>query len=432
MKKVLTAMGNATLNNELKRYLEYELNENDLFYQDAVLDKLAEEKYDVLVVSALLQGQFEFPDFIDKIKAMDKVVRIIIVTDEISSDLRRKINEEKIIDVFLDNEVEIKDIIDAINREEPIRKRCAAVNEEGTKYIATNNVELKNNDINELIHFKGITQKQEIIVLSGISGAGKSTLACNLSKVLASKTSARVLLIDLDTLNGNLDEILEINRVPQNIKIAMDDNKRCGLNYAVELISKNRFDANVFEELVINIGNVDVLTGNTSLHYCQNVLNENHYNTILECAKEKYDFVIIDTSSNIFLDSTKWALKRASRILFTIENNYISVKKATQFLNVMVDVWGVWKEKIEIVVNKESSKGIECEVIKKILGDYEIVGKIKYGEENIELSYSKILQTINYIPKVGILDRLFANRRVEVSESNRIPMPKKEAILNAN
>lgn len=432
MKKVLTAMGNATLNNELKRYLEYELNENDLFYQDAVLDKLAEEKYDVLVVSALLQGQFEFPDFIDKIKAIDKLVRIIIVTDEISSDLRRKINEEKIVDVFLDSEVEIKDIIDAINREEPIRKRCAAVKEEGTKYIAIDNVELKSNDINELIHFKGITQKQEIIVLSGISGAGKSTLACNLSKVLASKTSARVLLIDLDTLNGNLDEILEINRVPQNIKIAMDDNKRCGLNYAVELISKNRFDANVFEELVINIGNVDVLTGNTSLHYCQNVLNENHYNTILECAKEKYDFVIIDTSSNIFLDSTKWALKRASRILFTIENNYISVKKATQFLNVMVDVWGVWKEKIEIVVNKESSKGIECEVIKKILGDYEIVGKIKYGEENIELSYSKILQTINYIPKVGILDRLFANRRVEVSESNRIPMSKKEAILNAN
>ncbi len=432
MKKVLTAMGNATLNNELKRYLEYELNENDLFYQDAVLDKLAEEKYDVLVVSALLQGQFEFPDFIDKIKVIDKLVRIIIVTDEISSDLRRKINEEKIVDVFWDSEVEIKDIIDAINREEPIRKRCAAVKEEGTKYIATDNVELKSNDINELIHFKGITQKQEIIVLSGISGAGKSTLACNLSKVLASKTSARVLLIDLDTLNGNLDEILEINRVPQNIKIAMDDNKRCGLNYAVELISKNRFDANVFEELVINIGNVDVLTGNTSLHYCQNVLNENHYNTILECAKEKYDFVIIDTSSNIFLDSTKWALKRASRILFTIENNYISVKKATQFLNVMVDVWGVWKEKIEIVVNKESSKGIECEVIKKILGDYEIVGKIKYGEENIELSYSKILQTINYIPKVGILDRLFANRRVEVSESNRIPMSKKEAILNAN
>lgn len=432
MKKVLTAMGNATLNNELKRYLEYELNENDLFYQDAVLDKLAEEKYDVLVVSALLQGQFEFPDFIDKIKAIDKLVRIIIVTDEISSDLRRKINEEKIVDVFLDSEVEIKDIIDAINREEPIRKKCAAVKEEGTKYIATDNVELKSNDINELIHFKGITQKQEIIVLSGISGAGKSTLACNLSKVLASKTSARVLLIDLDTLNGNLDEILEINRVPQNIKIAMDDNKRCGLNYAIELISKNRFDANVFEELVINIGNVDVLTGNTSLYYCQNVLNENHYNTILECAKEKYDFVIIDTSSNIFLDSTKWALKRASRILFTIENNYISVKKATQFLNVMVDVWGVWKEKIEIVVNKESSKGIECEVIKKILGDYEIVGKIKYGEENIELSYSKILQTINYIPKVGILDRLFANRRVEVSESNRIPMSKKEAILNAN
>lgn len=430
MKRILTAMGNATLNNELKRYSDYDLNEQDLFYQDAVIDLISENQYDVLIMSALLQGQFEFPDFLDKIRNIDKQVRIIIVTDEITPDLKRKLNEEKIIDVFLDSEVEIKDIVDSINREEPLRKVCAAVKEDERKYIAT---KLNENEENSNFQNKNnITQKQEVITISGINGAGKSTIACNLAKVLANKTSSKILLVDLDTLNGNIDEILEINKVPQNVKIAIDENKKCGLNYAAELINKNRFDMNVFEELIINIGNVDVLTGNTSLHYCQNVLNENHYNAILECAKEKYDFIIIDTSSNIFLDSTKWALKQANRIMFVVENNYISMKKATQLMNVITDSWGVWKEKIEIIVNKEASKGIESEVIKKILNSYELIGKIKYDEENMEASYLKILETINYIPKISILSRFFMNKRQEVMESNRIPISKKEAIINAN
>ena len=430
MKRILTAMGNVTLNNELKRYSEYEVNEQDLFYQDAVIDLITEEEYDVLIVSALLQGQSEFPDFLEKVRGLNNQIRIIVVTDEITTELKMKLNEEKIIDVFKDSDVEIKDIIDSINREEPLRKRCAIVKEDEKKYF------LSSQACSEIpkapIFSNKKVQKQEVIVISGINGAGKSTIACNLSKVLSTKTSARVLLIDMDTLSGNMDEILEINKIPQNVKIAIDENKKCGLNYAAELINKNRFDANVFEELVINVGNVDVLTGNTSLHYCQNVLNEKHYNAILECAKEKYDFVIIDTSSNIFLDSTKWALKQANRIMFIVENNYISMKKATQLINVVTSLWGVWKEKIEIIVNKESVRGIESEVVKKILEGYELIGRIKYGEENVEVSYLKILGTINYIPKVSILTRLFANKHREVIESNRVPLSRKVGVINAN
>ena len=152
MKRILTAMGNATLNNELKRYSDYDLNEQDLFYQDAVIDLISENQYDVLIMSALLQGQFEFPDFLDKIRNIDKQVRIIIVTDEITPDLKRKLNEEKIIDVFLDSEVEIKDIVDSINREEPLRKVCAAVKEDERKYITTKlNENEENSNLFDLI-----------------------------------------------------------------------------------------------------------------------------------------------------------------------------------------------------------------------------------------------------------------------------------------
>lgn len=439
MKKIITAMANYTLNNELQRYNNYEVIENDLFYQEAVLDIITEEKFDVLVVSALLQGQLEFGDFIEKVRKIDKTMRIIVVTDEISSSLKRKLNENDIVDIFEDSDVQIPDIIDAIDREEPIRKRYEILNEENKKYEYDKNcitkeevknkasefyeikreIKEKNNRYNARIN---ITQKQEVIAISGINGSGKSTIAANFARVLSGKTTSKVLLIDLDTLNGNIDEILDINKIPQNVEINIDENKKCGLNYAVELISKNRFDANVFDELVINIGTIDVLTGNTSLHYCQNVLCEEHYNKILECAKEKYDFIVIDTSSNIFLDSTKWALGQANRIFFVTENNYISMKKSAQLISVFTDTWGIWKDKIELIVNKENVSGIESEVIKKILKDYEIIGKIKYGEEELEISYSRILETINYIPKTNILSRLFSVKSIDFLNSNRIPV----------
>ena len=45
-------------------------------------------------------------------------------------------------------------------------------------------------------------------------------------------------------------------------------------------------------------------------------MSEECYNKLLTAAKEKYDFIFIDTSSNIFLDSTKWSLQESNRVLF--------------------------------------------------------------------------------------------------------------------
>lgn len=455
-------MGNVTLNRELKRYDSFDLYEEDLYYQDAVMDVITNEKFDVLVVSALLQGQLEFADFIQKIRKKDMTLRMIVVTDELNLSMKRKLGECNVTDIFLDDEVEISDIIDAIQREEPIRKRYEMIHQKeggehplenmamspkreeaydaSNRYVSVKEPEWSNydTDVNSKMsaYQTTVTQKQEIIAISGINGSGKSTVAANFARVLAGKTTAKVLLIDLDTLSGNLDEILEINKVPQNVEIVMDETKKSGLNYAAELISKNRFDVNVFDELLINTGNIDVLTGNTSLHYCQNVLSEEHYQKVIECAKERYDFIIIDTSSNIFLDSTKWALQMANRIFFVTENNYISMKKSTQLLEIFSGTWGVWKDKIEVIINKENSNGIESELVRKILKDYELIGRIKQGEEQLEMSYARILESIHYIPKVSFFSKLFAAKPMETIQTNRIPMGKssnrERMMINAN
>ncbi len=412
MKRVITALGNPVLNNELRKYEKYDVFTDDLFYQDAVIDVVEEESVDDIVVSSLLQGQDDFIDFVEHIKRKNSVARIIVITDEFSIDMKNALMNLGVFDILRDSEVEIADVIDAIDREEPFAKQVIMEKKE-EEYDVTEQP--------KTISYITKVQKQEVIAISGTNGSGKSTFAVNFARNLAQKSDAKILLIDLDTLNGNIDEIFGINKIPQNVEIIMDEDKKCGLNYAVDLITKNRFDTNVLDELIISEKGVDVLTGNTSLHYCQNVLKEEYYDKILTSAKEKYDFIIIDTSSNVFLDSTKWALQIATKILFVTENTYVCLKKSTQLLNVLINVWRIWKSKINLIVVRRENNGLEIELMQKIMDNIAVVGSIK-NNDNTE--YEKILSKINFVPKKSLGEKVgkVTNYLKDRLNKNKIPI----------
>ena len=195
MRKILTAMGNDTLNRELVKYSKYDLITDDLYYQEAVLDVLKEEKCDVLLISSLLQGQLEFYDFITKICRLYSLIRIIVVADEIDDFFKRKMNDLGIVDIYLDSNVCFEEIIDSIDREDPLNKRIIHNNrielskveeKEKQKYFS------KENNENIPIVIKKVTQKQETIAISGINGSGKTTISANFSKILAKKTNSKI------------------------------------------------------------------------------------------------------------------------------------------------------------------------------------------------------------------------------------------------
>lgn len=397
MNRIITALGNPVLNNELKRYEKYDVICDDLQYQEAVFDVLENEQTDTIILSGLLQGQSEFLEFALQVKKKNISSRIIVIVDSIEDEDKNILYSKGIFDIFYDDAVSIENIIDAIDRDEPISKINILNEIKEPKY------DIK--EEREIIKNINVVQKQEVIAVFGISGSGKSTIAANLAKNLVKRTDSKVLLIDLDTLNGNIDEILGINKIPTNVEILIDEDKKCGLNYVADLVKKNRFDTNVLEELVVKCGKLDVITGNTSLHSCQNILDEQCYERLINSAKEKYDFIILDTSSNIFLDSTKWSLQTANRILFVAEDSYVCLKKATQLLDVVEKLWGIWKDKIELVINKVNSENIGKEVIEKIL-NLELISSIKQNNQDLENEYEKILRKINYIPKITIKDRV--------------------------
>lgn len=398
MIKIITALGNPTVNSELKKYEKYDVIGDDLQYQEALFDVLEYEEADVIIISGLLQGQFEFDEFVLEVKKKNIGARIIVIVDEIDDETKNILMAKGIFDIFYDDKITMQDILDSIDREEPISRARILSEISSEKYVAIEKEEQIENKI-------CVMQKQEIIVVSGTPGSGKSTVAANLAKNLSKKTDSKILLIDLDTLNGNIDELLGINKVPENVEILIDEDKKCGINYIADLISKNRFDTNVLEDLVVSAGKFDVVTGNTSLHSCQNVLNEECYKKLIESAKEIYDFIIIDTSSNIFLDSTKWAVQVANRVLFVVEDSYICLKKATQMLYVFEELWAIWKGKIQLIINKETRNSLEGEMMEKIL-DLDLIGRIPQNSQNDDNKYEEILRTINYIPKLTIMEKV--------------------------
>ena len=276
----------------------------------------------------------------------------------------------------------------------------------------------KKSNVTDITTIVSKVQKQEVISIFGTNGSGKSTISANLVKNFSKITKAKILLIDFDTINGNLDEILSLPRIPENVAISFDDDKKCGLNYAADLYIKNKLDPNVLDEIVINGDDFDFLSGNTSLHYCQNVLNEEFYNYLIKCAKEKYDFIILDLSSNIFVDSTKWALKESTKVLFVTENSNVCLKKSMQLMDTILKVWNVYKDKLYLVINRYNPSGVDTDIFSEVL-KMNLVGCIKNNMAESFDSYEKILETIEYVPKSNFLKRIAKHTKLLTSMIGR-------------
>ncbi len=408
MKTIITALGNQTLNNELKKHSKYDVLEEDFLYQEALMEYASKNEADVIIVSGILQGDTPMVDFITELKNTRVSSRIILIVDEISDEDKNILISKGVFDIFFDQDVEISDILEAVDRETPINIEAQIKNE------VKKRLEKENKNITDITTIVSKVQKQEVIGIFGTNGSGKSSVSVNLVKALSKQAKAKILLIDFDTLNGNLNEILEIGAIPQNIDLIMDEDKRNGLDFASDLFYKNKFDMNVLDEIIIECDGFDFLSGNTSLHICQNVLNENFYNCLIKCAKEKYDFVFLDLSSNIFLDSTKWALKECTKVLFVTENTNVCLKKSLQILDIAINFWNIYKEKFNLVINRYSQSGIDVDIFSEIL-KMKSIGIIKNNMIINTDSYDKILETLEFVPKNNFLKRIKRNTKMLAS-----------------
>lgn len=215
--------------------------------------------------------------------------------------------------------------------------------------------------------------QNKIISIIGGSGVGKSIFTSNFSLAYE---NTKILIIDFDILNKSIKTIFGVKQKVAEEKEIWNNNN---LDNLIIKLSKN----------VDLISGIDVMFKDGDKQEKEKIIN------ILENLKNKYEVIILDTSSECFLDYTKEIVKYSNFSIFLVEANLIELKKAKRLLEIYVNEWKINKEKINIVFNKYNRKSIDNNILKNLFSDFNILGYLRLNE-----NYNYMInKNINFVSK---------------------------------
>ena len=373
MKKIITAIGNEILNKKLKKENDFEVIIEDIQYKEGIIEYLEKENnIDILIISELLPGNIELKELIEKIKNINSNIEIIIFLENKNTELENYLYAKGIYNIFYNNQIEIEEIIKIINNKNiEINNQLKEIKQmllEKQK----NKVNNKKIILNKLINIFNKKQKydlkeEKIISVTGTNGVGKSIFTINLANSL-SNSKNKILIIDFDILNNSLHTILGIKKYSQKIRNKIKNN-----NLLKEI---------KIEELIIKINSkIDLVSGINLLFDSKYKISSEKVKNILSKLKEKYEIIIIDTSSECFFDYTKEIIKNSNLNIFILEANLLEIKKAKNLLNIYINNWEIPQESINILFNKYNENSIDISILKKIFSEFNILGKLSFNPQ---------------------------------------------------
>ena len=435
IKKILTAIGNPFLNNELKKYDEFIVINNDIQYQEGIFEVLEfNHEINYLILSELLPGDLEVEELIKKIIIKNSKIKIILILEKNNELLERNYIENGAYKIFYNNKTEINNILKIINEDEKMEKYNIEIRKEineikeyiknnkkiNNKKIIKNKINKKikinklinliKNNVNKLIKNKLIknnylinyfledkkAEKNKIITVLGNNGSGKSLFSVMIANTLK-KYNKKILIIDFDVLNNSLHTILGVKKYSEKIKNILDKN-----------LNINKIN---IENLIININKkIDLISGINLIFDSNNKISDEKLNYLIKILSEKYDFIIIDTSSECFFEYNKELIKISDKSIFLTEANLLEISKSKRFLGMYYYNWKIEKNKINIIFNKFNKNSIDINLLKKLFYDYKIIGKIKL-KNNYNLLINNNFKNIkiknNLIKKYNNFERKF-------------------------
>lgn len=400
MKKIITAIGNEILNKKLKKENDFEVIIEDIQYKEGIIEYLEKENnIDILIISELLPGNIELKELIEKIKNINSNIEIIIFLENKNTELENYLYAKGIYNIFYNNQIEIEEIIKIINNKNiEINNELKEIKQmllEKQK----NKVNNKKIILNKLINIFNKKQKydlkeEKIISVTGTNGVGKSIFTINLANSL-SNSKNKILIIDFDILNNSLHTILGIKKYSQKIRNKIKNN-----NLLKEI---------KIEELIIKINSkIDLVSGINLLFDSKYKISSEKVKNILSKLKEKYEIIIIDTSSECFFDYTKEIIKNSNLNIFILEANLLEIKKAKNLLNIYINNWEIPQESINILFNKYNENSIDLSILKKIFSEFNILGKLSFNPQ-----YNLIINKNN----INKLNTILKNEHLKINRN---------------
>lgn len=112
MKKIITAIGNPILNEYLKKEEDIIVIGNDIQYQDGIFELLEKDNnINLIIISEIIIGENTIEKLIEKIKIINRNIKIIIILENKNEELENKLIAKGIIKIFYHNNIEINKFI---------------------------------------------------------------------------------------------------------------------------------------------------------------------------------------------------------------------------------------------------------------------------------------------------------------------------------
>ena len=285
----------------------------------------------------------------------EKISKKYNYKNKINNNFLENNNSEKINNNYFNN----KNIIQENNFEENVEK-----NNFNNKEKVFNKKTLP---LNKLFNFNQVIKqnRKEVISILGPNGIGKSVFSILFAKTMEGKKS---IIIDFDVLNESLHTLMGIKNYEEKIKRKIKNND---LIQNKNNLQKNILHTNLKIDLLpaLNI----ILDPNYKLSY-KKIKN------VIEELKNNYDLIIIDTSSETFLDYTREIINLSNKSIFISGANLLEVRKSERLLEIYRKDWNIEKGKINIVFNKCTKKSLDDTILKEIFSNYDILGKIQLSD----------------------------------------------------
>lgn len=386
---IITALSNEQIGIKLKETYGNRVYLYDFDSRDDVIEyinnniNVAEENF--LITKEDLIGDVSFEEYI---KCISGKVRIIIIVNKLSEEKKRFLFSYGVFDIIEGNVVDIEKIKELIESKQRIVYKKDAQSNINSNYNANKNIIIP----------------KEVISIYGTSGAGKSFISTIISKKLSNILNINIALLDMDIQNPSIDILANVQGESNMLSRIVDSvDKRDEISDVVkDYLIKDKLNKNL-----------SYLTSNVGLYECQNKLSDKYYEKIYSNVFKNYDYMLIDLPSSPFLDVVSYSLMTSTKIFFVLNANYISIRQAIKYLDLINKLWNIPKEKVAIIVNKYKKSSLDISQIQGLLPDYNIIATINYSEQaeayingeindvNINFNISKVLRWLN----IGNIDK---------------------------
>lgn len=164
--RILTALQNPEINKILKEQTNYNVVENDIQYQEGIIEILEKNnKINLIIISELLPGNIGIKETINKIKEFNSDIEIIVILENKNSKIKEFLIQKNIKSIFYNNQITIDELINNIKQKEEKTSQIEINKEiEILKEMILENKKNKKSKTNKIEKIK-IKIKKEIIKL---------------------------------------------------------------------------------------------------------------------------------------------------------------------------------------------------------------------------------------------------------------------------